>query len=41
MNKNDNYNNKQIIYAVADILTVKIQCTKVPIVTDKHNVHES
>ena len=33
--------NLEVIFAVADILTMKIQCTKVPVITDKRNVHES
>ena len=28
-------------FAVADILTMKMQCTKVPAITEKRNVRES
>ena len=34
-------NTKQSVsYQNLDILTMKIQCTKMHVVTDKHNVHE-
>ena len=32
--------NLEVIFAVADILTMKMQCTKVPVITDKRIVHE-
>ena len=28
-------------FSVVDILTMKMQCTKVPVITDMRNVHES
>ena len=33
--------NFEVSFAVADISTMKMQCTKMPVITDKRNDHES
>ena len=33
--------NLEVIFAVADKLTMKMQCMNVPVITDKRNVREN